>query len=66
MKTYDENKNDANSKSSGIKWAPVSVPFHRRMETFSAFTYIFIVLFAELICVAIFLSIFVSSEFNKL
>lgn len=63
MKSYDEIKKEvAYSKSSGIQWAPISVPFRRRMETFSAFTFIFIVLFAEIISVAIFAGIYVSSR----
>lgn len=66
MKTYNDIKKEVLYKEkNGIKWAPLSVSFQRRMETFSAFTFIFIVLFAEIICLALFAAIFVSLTNNS-
>jgi hypothetical protein len=63
MKTFVELKKDVMfQEKSGIKWAPLTVSMQRRMETFAAFTFIFIVLFAEIISLGIFGAIFVSSK----
>ena len=63
MQTYEQMRKEMRVKKllSAIEWAPViSVPLQRRLEVFSAFTFISIVLFAELICLAIFVAIYVS------
>ena len=61
MKTYEELQKEVVFKEkTRIEWAPLSVPFQRRVETFSAFIFIFIVLFAEIIIFSIFCSFFVS------
>lgn len=61
MKTYEGLRKEVEFKEkTRIEWAPLSVPLHRRIETFSAFTFIFIVLFAEIITFLIFLEFFVS------
>jgi hypothetical protein len=66
MKTYEELRREVMfQEKTGIKWVPFfSVPMQRRMETFAAFTFIFIILFAEIISLAIFLAIFVSPNYS--
>lgn len=45
-----------------IEWAPLSVPLHRRLETLSAGSWIFIMLFGEIICLFIYLWCLVSAR----
>ena len=48
-----EQKKEDSHKIMGVEWAPVKIPFERRMQTLAVFTYMSLFLFAGLCTLSI-------------